>query len=152
MAYLALKHRVVRRHLASTLAALAPPYLAKLAIDNAIAKGDLTTLGWIVGAFVATGFVLLWLIVAAFPFAWTVWGSFKVQGDFFSRDTWWNAVFGINTTRVTGDAFTGAERVHLIGLVSDGGVHSALTHLQALIRLGAESGRVISDEPNGPEP
>jgi 2,3-bisphosphoglycerate-independent phosphoglycerate mutase len=34
-------------------------------------------------------------------------------------------------------AFTGAERVHLIGLVSDGGVHSGFTHLEALIRLGA---------------
>jgi ABC-type glycerol-3-phosphate transport system permease component len=56
---------------------------------------------------VATGFVLLWLLVAAFPFAWTVWGSFKVQADFFSRDTWWHAILGTNTTRVTGDAFTG---------------------------------------------
>jgi 2,3-bisphosphoglycerate-independent phosphoglycerate mutase len=35
-------------------------------------------------------------------------------------------------------AFSGAERVHLIGLVSDGGVHSGFTHLEALIRLGAE--------------
>ena len=34
----------------------------------------------------STGFVLLWLIVAAFPFLWTVWGSFKVEADFFSRD------------------------------------------------------------------
>lgn len=57
--------------------------------------------------FVASGFVLLWLIVAAFPFAWTVWGSFKVQADFFSRDSWWHAIFGTNTVRVTGDAFTG---------------------------------------------
>ena len=32
----------------------------------------------------------------------------------------------------------GAERVHLIGLVSDGGVHSGLDHLRALIELGAE--------------
>ena len=38
------------------------------------------------------------------------------------------------------DAFAGAERVHLIGLVSDGGVHSGLTHLQALIALAAELG------------
>ena len=37
-------------------------------------------------------------------------------------------------------AFTGAERVHLIGLVSDGGVHSSIEHLQALIGLGAEFG------------
>jgi 2,3-bisphosphoglycerate-independent phosphoglycerate mutase len=33
-------------------------------------------------------------------------------------------------------AFAGAERVHLLGLVSDGGVHSSLEHLHALIRLG----------------
>ena len=49
---------------------------------------------------VATGVVLLWLLVAAFPFAWTVWGSFKVQADFFSRDTWWHALLGPATTRV----------------------------------------------------
>ncbi len=34
-------------------------------------------------------------------------------------------------------AFSDAPRVHLIGLVSDGGVHSGWEHLQALIRLGA---------------
>jgi 2,3-bisphosphoglycerate-independent phosphoglycerate mutase len=37
-------------------------------------------------------------------------------------------------------AFTGAERVHLIGLVSDGGVHSSLRHLFALIALARELG------------
>src|SRR5579884_124368 len=41
------------------------------------------------------------------------------------------------------DAFSGAERVHLIGLVSDGGVHSGFEHLEALIRLGASLG--VSD-------
>ena len=35
-------------------------------------------------------------------------------------------------------ALEGAERVHLIGLVSGGGVHSSEAHLEALIRLGAE--------------
>ncbi len=35
------------------------------------------------------------------------------------------------------DAFSDAERVHLIGLVSDGGVHSGFGHLEALIRLAA---------------
>jgi 2,3-bisphosphoglycerate-independent phosphoglycerate mutase len=35
-------------------------------------------------------------------------------------------------------AFAEAERVHLIGLVSDGGVHSSLEHLRALIGLGRE--------------
>src|SRR5580704_18647459 len=33
-------------------------------------------------------------------------------------------------------AFGDAERVHLIGLVSDGGVHSSLEHLRALIAMG----------------
>jgi 2,3-bisphosphoglycerate-independent phosphoglycerate mutase len=33
-------------------------------------------------------------------------------------------------------AFADAERVHLLGLVSDGGVHSSLHHLLALIALG----------------
>jgi 2,3-bisphosphoglycerate-independent phosphoglycerate mutase len=37
-------------------------------------------------------------------------------------------------------ALTGSERVHLIGLVSDGGVHSSLGHLQALIELAGELG------------
>ena len=37
-------------------------------------------------------------------------------------------------------AFTGARRVHLLGLVSDGGVHSSLEHLRALIGLGRELG------------
>ena len=35
-------------------------------------------------------------------------------------------------------AFAGAERVHLIGLVSDGGVHSGWDHLEALIRTGGQ--------------
>lgn len=37
-------------------------------------------------------------------------------------------------------AMQGAERVHLIGLVSDGGVHSGWEHLQALIGLGKTLG------------
>ncbi len=44
----------------------------------------------------------------------------------------------LSTNAVLREAFTGAERVHLIGLVSDGGVHSGFKHLEALIRLGAE--------------
>jgi 2,3-bisphosphoglycerate-independent phosphoglycerate mutase len=35
-------------------------------------------------------------------------------------------------------AFADAPRVHLLGLVSDGGVHSSLEHLRALIALGGE--------------
>jgi 2,3-bisphosphoglycerate-independent phosphoglycerate mutase len=37
-------------------------------------------------------------------------------------------------------AMDGFERVHLIGLVSDGGVHSSLEQLEALVRLAAERG------------
>ena len=35
------------------------------------------------------------------------------------------------------EAFSGAPRVHVIGLVSDGGVHSSMQHLRALISLAA---------------
>ena len=36
------------------------------------------------------------------------------------------------------EAFTASERVHVIGLVSDGGVHSSMEHLRALIEMAAE--------------
>ena len=52
-------------------------------------------------------FVLFWLVLAAFPFLWTVWGSFKVEADFMSRQTWLNAIFGAKTTLQTGAPFTG---------------------------------------------
>ena len=38
------------------------------------------------------------------------------------------------------DAMRDAPRVHLIGLVSDGGVHSSMDHLHALIRMGDDLG------------
>lgn len=56
---------------------------------------------------IISAFILLWVILAAFPFLWTVWGSFKVEVDFFSRESWWNAIFGTNTIKQTGSAFTG---------------------------------------------
>ncbi|WP_194096373.1 carbohydrate ABC transporter permease [Marivivens aquimaris] len=55
---------------------------------------------------VTTVILILWLILAAFPFFWTVWGSFKVQADFFSRENFLNAIFGPATERQTGGAFT----------------------------------------------
>ncbi|MEM7515935.1 MAG: carbohydrate ABC transporter permease, partial [Planctomycetota bacterium] len=58
-------------------------------------------------AFFATGFVLLWIVIASFPFLWTLWGSFKVQGDFFSKADWTFALTGVRTTIETGGAFTG---------------------------------------------
>jgi 2,3-bisphosphoglycerate-independent phosphoglycerate mutase len=38
------------------------------------------------------------------------------------------------------DAFASADRLHLIGLVSDGGVHSGIGHLKALIGLAVQLG------------
>jgi ABC-type glycerol-3-phosphate transport system permease component len=56
----------------------------------------------------STGFIVAWLFVAAFPFLWTAWGSFKVEADFFSRTDWLNAIWGPTTIQQTGSAFTGA--------------------------------------------
>jgi 2,3-bisphosphoglycerate-independent phosphoglycerate mutase len=47
---------------------------------------------------------------------------------------------GFSDNQVLREAFSDAERVHLIGLVSDGGVHSGWAHLEALIRMGAALG------------
>jgi ABC-type glycerol-3-phosphate transport system permease component len=57
---------------------------------------------------VLSGFLLLWLAIAIFPFAWTLWGSFKVEGDFFSKASWLNALFGPLTQAEHGSSFTGA--------------------------------------------
>ena len=54
------------------------------------------------------GFVLFWLILAAFPFIWTMWGSFKVELDFFSKADWTNVFSGVRTQAVYGESFTGA--------------------------------------------
>lgn len=54
-----------------------------------------------------TGFLVIWLVIAAFPFLWTFWGSFKVEGDFFSKADWLNAITGPLTTVETGGPFTG---------------------------------------------
>lgn len=52
------------------------------------------------------GFVAIWLVLAAFPFFWTLWGSFKVELDFFSKADWTNALTGVRTVAETGSAFT----------------------------------------------
>ena len=54
----------------------------------------------------AYGFMITWLIMAAFPFLWTLWGSFKVEGDFFSKADWANSIFGTLTMVETGGNFT----------------------------------------------
>jgi trehalose/maltose transport system permease protein len=56
----------------------------------------------------SNGFVIVWLILAIFPFMWTLWGSFKVELDFFSIADWTNALTGERTIITYGEAFTGA--------------------------------------------
>ena len=58
-------------------------------------------------AFFSNGFVMLWLLIAIGPFIWTLWGSFKVEGDFFSKANWTNALYGVKTLNETGGVFTG---------------------------------------------
>ena len=61
-----------------------------------------------VGLRLATySFVAIWLVMAAFPFLWTLWGSFKVELDFFSIANWTNAITGARTTATYGTPFTG---------------------------------------------
>jgi len=58
--------------------------------------------------FASAAFVIVWLIMAAFPFLWTFWGSFKVEIDFFSIADWTNALTGERTKETYGSPFTGA--------------------------------------------
>ena len=60
----------------------------------------------------------IWMILAAFPFLWTLWGSFKVEGDFFSKANWANAITGTLTIAETGDRFTDADNSRKIGVVT----------------------------------
>ena len=52
------------------------------------------------------GVVIVWVIMAAFPFLWTACGSFKVEPDFMFRVDWMNAITGPATVEQTGSAFT----------------------------------------------
>jgi ABC-type multidrug transport system fused ATPase/permease subunit len=65
--------------LAATLTGLAPPYLAKLAIDDGVSEGDLTALGWIVGAFFAAG--LANLAASAAQTYFTGWTGERILAD-----------------------------------------------------------------------
>jgi len=77
--------------------------------------------------FLANGFLLIWLVLAAFPFIWTLWGSFKVEGDFFSKANWANALFGNLTQTETGGNFTGAG--YYGAWIQEGFGHAALNSL-----------------------
>lgn len=56
---------------------------------------------------IAFSFLAIWLVMAAFPFVWTLWGSFKVEGDFFSKADWAQSLTGELTRVETGSSFTG---------------------------------------------
>ncbi len=60
------------------------------------------SLWWVAGGL----FVILWLMISAFPFIWTIWGSLKVEGDFFSKASWHYALTGARTIIETGGFFT----------------------------------------------
>jgi ABC-type multidrug transport system fused ATPase/permease subunit len=62
-----------------TVVGLAPPYLAKLAVDHGIQRGDLHVLGWIVAAFVAAGAATLAL--SAVQTYLTGWVGERVLAD-----------------------------------------------------------------------
>ena len=64
---------------AYTLVALAPPYLAKLAVDEGIQDGDLRALVWIVVAFLVSG-VLALVFSAAQTYA-TGWTGERILAD-----------------------------------------------------------------------
>ena len=51
-------------------------------------------------------FILIWLSISVFPFLWTLWGSFKVKADFFTRSDWTFALSGFNTLIETGATTT----------------------------------------------
>lgn len=48
----------------------------------------------------------LWLVAAALPFLWTVWGSLKLEGDLFSLADWRDALAGPRTLAATGSRYT----------------------------------------------
>ncbi len=58
-------------------------------------------------SFLVVAVLAIWMALAAFPFLWTLWGSFKVEGDFFSKADWINALTGALTIVESGGSFTG---------------------------------------------
>jgi ATP-binding cassette subfamily B protein len=68
---------------AATATALAPPYLAKLAIDDGIRQQDLGALTWIVVAFVAAG--VLSLLTASAQTYFTGWTGERILADLRNR-------------------------------------------------------------------
>jgi ABC-type multidrug transport system fused ATPase/permease subunit len=69
--------------LAATLTALAPPYLAKLAVDDGIRQQDFSALTWIVVAFLGAGVASL--VTAAAQTYFTGWTGERILADLRNR-------------------------------------------------------------------
>jgi ABC-type multidrug transport system fused ATPase/permease subunit len=69
--------------LAATLTALAPPYLAKLAVDDGIRQKDFKALTWIVVAFLGAGVASL--VTAAAQTYFTGWTGERILADLRNR-------------------------------------------------------------------
>jgi ABC-type multidrug transport system fused ATPase/permease subunit len=69
--------------LAATLTALAPPYLAKLAVDDGIRQDDFKALTWIVVAFVGAGVASL--LTSAAQTYYTGWTGERILADLRNR-------------------------------------------------------------------
>src|SRR4051794_8872273 len=65
--------------LVAALLALVPPFIARAAIDNGIQAGDLTTLTWLVAAFVAVG--VLGLFASSAQTYFTGWTGERILAD-----------------------------------------------------------------------
>jgi ABC-type multidrug transport system fused ATPase/permease subunit len=69
--------------LAATLTALAPPYLAKLAVDDGIRQEDFTALTWIVVAFIGAGVASL--VTSSAQTYFTGWTGERILADLRNR-------------------------------------------------------------------
>jgi trehalose/maltose transport system permease protein len=98
------------------------------------------------------GFLLLWLALAIFPFAWTTWGSFKVEADFFSKADWTRALTGPLTRLEHGGPFTVAG--YFGAWVAEEFWHAALNSLIVVVcvciaslTIGTLGGYALSRSP-----
>src|SRR5215831_15712227 len=65
--------------LAATAASLVPPYLAKVALDQGVLSGDLTTLSWVVAIFVAAGIATI--LTSSAQSYFTGWTGERILAD-----------------------------------------------------------------------
>ncbi|HKD34812.1 MAG TPA: ABC transporter ATP-binding protein [Gaiellaceae bacterium] len=65
--------------LAATAASLVPPYLAKVALDQGVLSGDLTTLSWVVALFVAAGIATI--LTSSAQTYFTGWTGERILAD-----------------------------------------------------------------------